>query len=130
MTLKCEKKKRNQQCLKLHTGNVVSGYIEKLKPLGEFRSVLLDRKNYTWKNNRASLVAQMVKNPPAMRKIWVLSLGWEYPLEEGMATYSSILAWRIPWTGEPGGLQSRGVAKSQIQLSDQAHILLDKKNYT
>ena len=45
---------------------------------------------------RASLVAQMVKNPPPMREIWVRSLGWEDPLEEGMATHSSILAWRIP----------------------------------
>ena len=44
----------------------------------------------------ASLVAQMVKNPPAMQEIWVQSLGWEDPLKEGMATYSSILAWRIP----------------------------------
>ena len=43
-----------------------------------------------------SLVAKTVKNPPAMREIWVLSLGWEDPLEEGMATHSSILAWRIP----------------------------------
>jgi len=46
----------------------------------------------------SSLVAQMVKNPPAMREIWVQSLGWEDLLEKGMATYSSILAWRIPWT--------------------------------
>ena len=48
----------------------------------------------------------MVKNPPAMWETWVRSLGWEDPLEEGMATHSSILAWRIPWTEEPGGLQS------------------------
>ena len=48
----------------------------------------------------------MVKNPPAMRETQVQSLGWEDPLEEGMATHSSILAWRIPWTGAPGGLQS------------------------
>ena len=54
----------------------------------------------------ASLVVQMVKNPPAMQEIWIQSLGWEYPLEEGMATHSSSLAWRIPWTEEPGGLQS------------------------
>ena len=46
----------------------------------------------------ASLVAQMVKNPPVMRGIWVRFLGWEDPLEKGMATHSSILAWRIPWT--------------------------------
>ena len=50
----------------------------------------------------------MVKNPPAMQETWVQSLGWEDPLEEGMATYSSILSWRIPWTEKPGGLQSMG----------------------
>jgi len=48
----------------------------------------------------------MVKNLPAMWETGVRSLGWEDPLEEGMATHSSILAWRIPWTEEPGGLQS------------------------
>ena len=52
-----------------------------------------------------SLVAQMVKNVPAMRETWVRSLDWEDPLEEGMATHSSILTWRIPWTEEPGGSQ-------------------------
>ena len=57
---------------------------------------------------RASLVAQMVKNPPAMQETWVRSLGQEDPLEEGMATHCSILAWRIPWTEELGGLQSLG----------------------
>ena len=51
-----------------------------------------------------SLVAQMVENPPAMRETWVQSLGWEDPLEEGTATHSSILAWRIPLTEEPRGL--------------------------
>ena len=49
---------------------------------------------YSW----ASLVAQPVKNPPAMQMTWVQSVGWEDPLEKGKATYSSILAWRIPWT--------------------------------
>ena len=53
-------------------------------------------------------VAQMVKNPPAIRETWVRSLGWEDPLEEGLATHPSIHAWRIPWTEEPGGLQSMG----------------------
>ena len=52
----------------------------------------------------ASLVAQTVKNLPAMWETWVRSLGWEDPLEKGMATHSSILAWKIPWTEEPGGL--------------------------
>ena len=49
--------------------------------------------------NRASLVAQLVKNPPAMIKTWIRSLGWEDPLEKGKATHSSILAWRIPRRG-------------------------------
>ena len=52
-----------------------------------------------------SLVAQTVKNLPAMQETWVWSLGWEEPLEKGMATHSSLLAWRIPWTEEPGGLE-------------------------
>ena len=56
--------------------------------------------------HRASLVAQTVKNPPASRKTWVRSLGWEDTLEEGMATHSSILACGIPWTDEPDGLQA------------------------
>ena len=51
-----------------------------------------------------SLVAQTIKNPPAMQETWVQSRGWEDPLEKGMATHSNILAWRIPWTEEPGGL--------------------------
>ena len=50
-----------------------------------------------------------VKNLPAMQETWVRSLGWEGPLEEGMATHSSMLAWRIPWTEESGGLQSIGL---------------------
>ena len=53
-----------------------------------------------------SLVPQMVRNLPAMQEIQVLSLGREEPLQKGMATHSSILAWRIPWTEEPGELQS------------------------
>ena len=52
----------------------------------------------------ASLVAQMIKNLPAMQETWVPSLGWNDPLEKGMATHSSILAWGIPWIEEPGGL--------------------------
>ena len=58
--------------------------------------------------HRDSLVAQMVKNLPAVQETWVLLLGWEDPLKKGMATHSSILAWRIPWTEEPGRLQSMG----------------------
>ena len=54
----------------------------------------------------ASQVAQRLKCLPAVQETWVLSLGWEDPLEKEMATHSSILAWRIPWMEEPGGLQS------------------------
>ena len=57
---------------------------------------------------RASLVAQRLKHLLAMRETWVRSLGLEDPLEKETATHSSILAWRIPWTEEPGGLQSMG----------------------
>ena len=53
-------------------------------------------------------MAQNVKNLPAVQEMWVQSLGWEDPLENRMATHSSILAWSIPWTEEPGGLQSMG----------------------
>ena len=58
---------------------------------------------------QASLVARMVKNP--MQKTWFQSLGWEDLLEEEMATYSSTLAWEIPWTEEPGELQSMGLRR-------------------
>ena len=57
---------------------------------------------------RASLVAQTVKNLPAMQETWVRSLAQEDLLEKGRATHSSILAWKIPWTEKPGGLQSMG----------------------
>ena len=62
---------------------------------------------YIWYNN-ASLVAQRLKRLPAMQETWLRSLGWEDPLEKEMETHSSILAWRMPWTEEPGGLQSTG----------------------
>ena len=56
-------------------------------------------------------MAQMVKNLPAMQETWVQSLGWEDPLEKEVATHSSILAWRIPWTEEPDWLQSLGLQR-------------------
>ena len=67
----------------------------------------------SWSTNSGSpsLVAQLVKNPPAMPETLVQFLGWEDPLEKGMATHSSILAWRIPWTEEPGRLQSMGLQR-------------------
>ena len=61
-----------------------------------------------------SLEAQLVKNLPAMQETWVQFLGWEDPLEKEMATHSGILAWRIPRTEDPGGLQSMGSQESDM----------------
>ena len=66
-------------------------------------------------------VAQMVKNLPATQEIWVWSPGQEDPLEKGMATHSSILAWRIPWAEEPGGLQSMGWQRVRHNWVTNAH---------
>ena len=70
-----------------------------------------------------TMVAQMVKNPPAMQETWVLSLGWEDPLEKGMATHSSILEWRIPWTEKSGRLQSM-VSQSQTTHQLSLHTII------
>ena len=61
----------------------------------------------------------MVKNPPAMPETQVQSLGWEDPLEKGMAIHTNILVWRIPWTEEPGGLQSMGLQRIRHNQSNQ-----------
>ena len=71
----------------------------------ERHSSKLDEVTYYW---GTSQVAQRLKHLPAMREAWVRSLGQEDPLDKEMATHSSILTWRIPWTEEPGGLQSTG----------------------
>ena len=76
--------------------------------------IYIERSNHT--QTRASLVAQMTKKLPAVQKTWVQSLGQEDPLQKGMGTHSSILAWRIPWIEKPGGLQSMG-SQSGTQLS-------------
>ena len=65
----------------------------------------------------SSMVAQNVKNLPVMEETWVLPLGWKDPLEKGMAAHYSVLALRIPWTEEPGRLQSMGSAKRWTRLS-------------
>ena len=76
------------------------------------------KSNHLWKLHWASLMAQIIKNLPALQETQVRSLGWENPLEKGMATDSSILAWRIPWTEETDGLQSMGVTHGWTQPSD------------
>ena len=70
--------------------------------------------------NRASLVAQLVKNPPAMRETWIRSLGWEDPLEKGRAAYSSILAWRIP---------RRGRKESDTMSDFHFHLMCNNNRY-
>ena len=71
---------------------------------------------------RASQIAPVVKNSPAMQKTQVSSLGEEDPLEKEMTTHSSVLAWEVPWTAETNGLQSMGSQKSQTWLSTHAHM--------
>ena len=76
---------------------------------------------------RTLLMAQTVNNPPAMWEAWVRSLGWEDPLEKGMATHSSILSWRIQWTEEPGRLQSIAslrVRHNRVLLTLQIQVLV------
>ena len=81
---------------------------------------------------RASLMAQLVNHLPVMQETWVWSLGREDPLEEGMATHSSILAWRIPWTEEAGGLQSTRSQESDTTkwLNHHPHHHLIKLTYS
>ena len=85
-----------------------------------------------WKWCWASLVVQVVKNLPAVQETWVWSLGWEGLLEKGMATHFSIFAWRIPWTEEPGGLQSVGLQRVGLDWVTNTftlymEMMLDKK---
>ena len=72
-------------------------------------------------------MAQTVKNPPAMQETEVRSLGWEDPLEEGMAAHSSILSWRIPWTEEPGGGYSSWDCK-ELDMTEQLSTRMGPKS--
>ena len=72
--------------------------------------------------HKVSLVAQMVKNPPAVRTTWVQSLGQEDLLEKGMAPHSIIVAWQIPWTKEPGRIQSMGSQRVRHNISTKQNI--------
>ena len=78
--------------------NILAWKIPWTEEPGGLQSVGLQRVGYPLQYSWASLVAQLVKNPPAVQENWVQSLAWEDPLEKGKATQSSILAWRIPWT--------------------------------
>ena len=72
-------------------------------------------------------MAQAIKNPPEIQETLVQSLGWEDPLKKGMATLSSILAWKIPWTEEPGGLQSWGC--KEFDMTERLTLLFFKVSY-
>ena len=87
---------RHNLALELQQWDLSSNYYNKRCPVPP--------KKFKGSSERASLVIQTVRNPPAMQETWVPSLGQEDPLERGMATHSSILAWRIPWTEEPSRL--------------------------
>ena len=95
---------RYPPCLERRVQQVLASLLLMHKMMGVKNTVL---------TTAASQVAQGVKNLPAMWETWIRSLCWEYPLEKGRATHPSILAWRIPWTEEPGRLQS-GVAESDM----------------
>ena len=99
------------------------GGLECCNSWGRKESETTERLN--WTELRASFVAQMVKNLTEMQEtqeMWFWSLGWEDPLEEEMTTYSSILAWRIPWTEEPGGLQSMGSQRVRYNWATNTFI--------
>ena len=74
-------------------------------------------------------MAHMVKRLSTMQETWVRALGWEDPLEKQMAIHSSTIAWKIPWTEEPGRLQSMGAAKSRTRLRDFSFSFSNKGNY-
>ena len=99
-----------------------------LKQNSIFRIMIADIKK---RGGGASLVAQMIKNPPIMWETWVQFLDWEDALEEGMATHSSILVWRIPWTEEPGRLQS--IESEELDTTERLRIadikILPRKLY-
>ena len=84
-----------------------AGFLNQEEPLREGVGYLLQ---YSW----ASLVATMIKNLLARLEIWIRATGWKDPLEEGMVTHSGILAWEIPWTEEPGRLQSMESQESDM----------------
>ena len=91
-----------------------------------YLSYLLFCGTHAYKWRYLALVAQMVKRLPTMLEIQVQSLGWEDPLEEEMATHSSTLAWKIPWTEEPGRLQSMGSQRVGHDWATSLHLALSK----
>ena len=81
------------------------------------------QQNMVTKDHMASLIAHLIKNLPAMQETWVRFLGWEAPLEKEMAIHFSILAWKIQWTEEPGGLQPMGSQESDLATKPPPKIV-------
>ena len=103
----------------VHRHGVADGGLQgSSKDLLIFYYSRLESAMHTLKKIWASHLAQMVKNQLAMQETQVQSLGWEDPLEKGMVTHFSIIAWEIPWTEGPGRLQSMGLQKSHTQPND------------
>ena len=113
-----EKKRFIQSSNNLHSKGILNTKLHHQHPL-QYLNMLFTHESSIEILLGIFLVAQLVKNPTAMQETLVWSLGWEDPLEGDKATHSSILAWRIPWTEDPGGLQSTGSTESDAteQLS-------------
>ena len=95
------------------------------------QSMRLQRVGHDWATSLhfTSLVAQSVKNLPVVKETWVWSLGWEDPLEKEMTTHSSILAWKISWTQEPGGLQSMGLQRVGHNWVTNTYLMTHNPSY-
>ena len=88
---------------------------------GDIENIVWPLKYMNFLDISVTLVAQMVKNLPAVLETWVLSLGQEDPLEKGMATRSGILVWKMPWTDKPGGLQFIGLQSDTTEQLTHTH---------
>ena len=106
---------KSEKYFKLHVSNEI---IYEWLDYGQAQTSMLPSIDMDYHRHWDSQVAPVVRSPSAMQEIWVWSLGWEDPLEEGMAAISNIFAWRIPWTEEPGGLWSIGSQRVGYDWSD------------
>ena len=114
----CSDRDRDQTCSGTFSSSIGPGHsLAPVHPLTLGLQLRWGHCEILW-NIKIHFVAQMVKNLPAMQESWVLSLNQDDPLEKGMAVHSNILSWRIPWTEEPGGLQSLGSQRVRHYWSD------------
>ena len=126
-----EKKRLIPSSNNLHSKGILNTKLHHQHPL-QYLNMLFTHQSSVETLLGIFLVVQLVKNPTAMQETWVWSLGWEDPLEEDKATHSSILAWRISWTEDPGGLQSLGpqrVRHNYWETEHTLHVFLRWSNY-